>query len=133
MGVDYLVFRQTYRNSLMHSPKGTTWKDHKYIKIENGRYIYETAKNKISRLSKDVDIATKDTRRKIGNKMSDISLNVKYGVQDLIDGISDEVSKSMREFVVSVLKEIAKEEIDEIGEETKRSMRRGYSFIDSLF
>lgn len=27
-------------NDLLHSPKGTTWKDHKYIKKENGRYIY---------------------------------------------------------------------------------------------
>lgn len=42
-GADYLQFRQTYRNSLMHSPKGTTWKNHKYIKKENGRYIYPTS------------------------------------------------------------------------------------------
>lgn len=41
MGVDYLAFRQSYRNSLMHSPKGTTWKNHKYIKIVDGRYIYD--------------------------------------------------------------------------------------------
>lgn len=40
-GIDYLAFRQSYRNSLMHSPKGTTWKNHKYIKKENGRYIYK--------------------------------------------------------------------------------------------
>lgn len=26
---------------LMHSAKGTTWKKHKYIRIENGRYIYD--------------------------------------------------------------------------------------------
>lgn len=25
----------------MHSPKGTTWKNHKYIKIVNGRHIYD--------------------------------------------------------------------------------------------
>lgn len=25
---------------IMHSAKGTTWKEHKYIKKENGRYIY---------------------------------------------------------------------------------------------
>lgn len=43
-GSDYLQFKQTYRNSLIHSPKGTTWKDHKYIKKENGRYIYDARK-----------------------------------------------------------------------------------------
>lgn len=31
---------------IMHSPKGTTWKDHKYIKKINGVYYY--AKDKIS-------------------------------------------------------------------------------------
>lgn len=29
-----------YRYYLRHSAKGTTWGDHKYIAIENGRYIY---------------------------------------------------------------------------------------------
>lgn len=29
-----------YRNYLEHSQKGSTWKDHKYIDIINGRYIY---------------------------------------------------------------------------------------------
>lgn len=31
---------------LIHSAKGTTWKDHKYIAIKNGKYIYDTAKKK---------------------------------------------------------------------------------------
>lgn len=29
---------------IMHSAKGTTWKKHKYIRIENGRYVYDTEK-----------------------------------------------------------------------------------------
>lgn len=29
-----------YRSYLQHSSKGTKWKDHKYIAIKNGRYIY---------------------------------------------------------------------------------------------
>lgn len=29
-----------WRDYLMHSVKGSTWKDHKYVRIENGRYIY---------------------------------------------------------------------------------------------
>lgn len=31
---------------LIHSAKGTTWKDHKYIAIKNGRYIYPNDNNK---------------------------------------------------------------------------------------
>lgn len=38
---DYLAFRQSYRNSLMHSPKGTTWKNHKYIRKDGKTYIYK--------------------------------------------------------------------------------------------
>lgn len=33
-------------NHLQHSPKGTTWKDHKYIKKVNGRYVYESTYGK---------------------------------------------------------------------------------------
>lgn len=31
-------------NYLIHSKKGTTWKNHKYLRIENGKYIYEDSK-----------------------------------------------------------------------------------------
>lgn len=41
MAPDYLAFRQSYRNSLMHSPKGTTWKNHKYIRKDGKTYIYK--------------------------------------------------------------------------------------------
>lgn len=34
---DYRAFRQ---NSLIHSAKGTTWENHKYIKRVNGTYYY---------------------------------------------------------------------------------------------
>lgn len=30
---------------LSHSAKGTTWKNHKYIKVENGRYFYPKSNN----------------------------------------------------------------------------------------
>lgn len=37
---------QEMKDSLSHSAKGSTWKNHKYIKKENGRYIYpSTNKN----------------------------------------------------------------------------------------
>ena len=34
---------------LEHSAKGTTWGKHKYIRIENGRYIYSESQNKGSK------------------------------------------------------------------------------------
>lgn len=43
-GPDYLQFKsymKNQRNDLQHSPKGTTWKKHKYIKKVNGRYVYD--------------------------------------------------------------------------------------------
>lgn len=33
-----------FENYLEHSKKGSSWKNHKYIRIENGRYIYSESK-----------------------------------------------------------------------------------------
>lgn len=37
------------------SAKGTTWSNHKYIAIKNGRYIYPEEKSKLERLQKEKD------------------------------------------------------------------------------
>lgn len=42
---DFRVFKGIGLNQLTHSAKGTTWKDHKYVKKINGVYYY--AKDKI--------------------------------------------------------------------------------------
>lgn len=34
------IRKRDYDDIIMHSAKGTTWSDHKYIAIKNGRYIY---------------------------------------------------------------------------------------------
>lgn len=39
------VTTENDRTSLTHSPKGTTWKNHKYLRKEGGRYIYSEGKN----------------------------------------------------------------------------------------
>lgn len=45
---------------LVHSAKGTTWKNHKYIAIKNGRYIYPKPEGSSKRSSKTMrDITTK--------------------------------------------------------------------------
>lgn len=53
-GPDYLQFRQSYRNSLIHSPKGTTWKNHKYLIKDGNRYIYKELQKKIHVTARDV-------------------------------------------------------------------------------
>lgn len=42
-GPDWLQFKHTMntsRRDIIHSAKGSTWKDHKYVKKENGKYYY---------------------------------------------------------------------------------------------
>ena len=36
----YAAIQEYQNNSIEHAAKGSTWKNHKYIRIENGRYIY---------------------------------------------------------------------------------------------
>lgn len=38
---------EIWHSALSHSAKGSHWKDHKYIRIENGRYIYDSNKGTI--------------------------------------------------------------------------------------
>lgn len=80
MGVDYLAFRQSYRNSLMHSPKGTTWKDHKYIKKIDGKYIYKEAKEVVS---------------SAGEKVIDAGKDISWGLETFSKNIKDEYWKKM--------------------------------------
>lgn len=56
---------------LIHSAKGTTWKDHKYVHKENGVYFYKDAKTK------------KD------NDNHKIAKSNKYGLETLFDKIEE--------------------------------------------
>lgn len=62
---DYLQFRQSYRNSLIHSPKGTTWKNHKYIRKEEKRYIYRELQNKIHSVARDIRDDLKESEQSL--------------------------------------------------------------------
>lgn len=47
------VTTENDRTSLTHSPKGTTWKNHKYLRKEGGRYVYSEGKTtKLSSMKK---------------------------------------------------------------------------------
>lgn len=41
---------------LVHSAKGTTWNDHKYKKIENGRYIYDNSNGTNTQTESEEDV-----------------------------------------------------------------------------
>lgn len=76
-------------NELEHSAKGTTWGKHKYIRIENGRYIYaETDKkgNSKTRDAKADEIQSflkrfKVTKGKSSSKSSKSSSSKKSGTE----------------------------------------------------
>lgn len=55
-------------DDLIHSAKGTTWKKHKYIRIENGRYIYPNDK-------REKENTSKKQSRLIGKTGSDVVAN----------------------------------------------------------
>lgn len=63
--IDYLQFRQSCKNSLMHSPKGTTWKKHKYIRKEEKRYIYKELQNKIHSVAQDIRDDIKESEQSL--------------------------------------------------------------------
>lgn len=83
IGPDWLQFKHAMemsRNDLIHSAKGTTWKDHKYIKKENGRYFYT---NKGSKRTEEM---AQDKLRKLG--VSERNLGKVYNrlMKDYPDG-----------------------------------------------
>lgn len=45
---------EIYHSCICHSAKGTKWKNHKYIAIKNGRYIYTAVKKSANKLKKNV-------------------------------------------------------------------------------
>lgn len=61
-----------YRSYLMHSAKGQTWANHKYIAIKNGRYIYPDNGRTFGEKFQDALSADlKSTAKKLGVKTSD--------------------------------------------------------------
>lgn len=60
---DFRDYKGRGVEELMHSAKGTTWKNHKYIKKVNGRYIYQSS----FRLSKQLGVRLTGTS--IASKM----------------------------------------------------------------
>lgn len=69
---------------LQHSPKGTTWKDHKYIKKVNGRYIYETISDSADNIDKFIN------KTKTAVKNSTIVTDVKWEAEQIEKRLLDE-------------------------------------------
>lgn len=84
-GVDYLAFRQSYRNSLMHSPKGTTWKKHKYIRKEEKRYIYKELQNKIHSVARNIRDDIKESEQSLTDLYKESKEPAKEAAKPLFD------------------------------------------------
>lgn len=84
-GVDYLAFRQSYRNSLIHSPKGTTWKNHKYIRKEEKRYIYKELQNKIHSVARNIRDDIKESEQSLTTLYKESKELSKEAVEPLFD------------------------------------------------
>lgn len=82
---DYLQFRQTYRNSLMHSPKGTTWKKHKYIRKEEKRYIYKELQNKIHSVARNIRDDIKESEQSLTTLYKESKEPAKEAMEPLFD------------------------------------------------
>ncbi len=71
----YKFFDEKYDEFLQHSFKGTTWKKgHKYIRIENGRYIYDEKKadEAINKVKEDAEKKIAALDEKIDKKFDQI-------------------------------------------------------------
>lgn len=104
-GVDWLQFKQTrqaMRGELQHSAKGTTWKNHKYIKKENGRYYYEFTDKPLSK-SETVEAAVKEAKAKT-HLDREFSSTADWKEVDLDEtraagrGYADEIRKSNQKY-----------------------------------
>lgn len=120
---------------LIHSAKGTAWKKHKYIRIENGQYIYENSKKaeelakhsetlytRDGKIYKPEDVESskvKTVTRQGGNfqytvekKMRDGTTRSSVYNQSTIDSIYPKTSKEKRDFnkkkVLNKIKSIGK-------------------------
>lgn len=84
-GVDYLAFRQSYRNSLIHSPKGTTWKKHKYIRKEEKRYIYKELQSKIHSVARNIRDDIKESEQSLTDLYKESKEPAKEAAKPLFD------------------------------------------------
>ena len=73
-----------YNIILEHSAKGTTWKDHKYIKKEGDRYIYDT-KSEDSKRSKEERRASMNNvaLEKVNNEIKDEEGGIEWAMQQI--------------------------------------------------
>lgn len=75
---DYRAF--SHDEGIMHSPKGTTWKDHKYIKKINGVYYY--TKNKLSQFQEQQRIKT-EREKALADYQNSVDADIKRVKEDI--------------------------------------------------
>lgn len=97
MGVDFRNFRGVGNIVLLHSAKGSTWENHKYIKRINGTYYYPDSYEGGRHLpdgEKDKNYSSKD---EILDKLEDITGMKREGLSNLFD-LSREKGYDSKEF-----------------------------------
>lgn len=114
------TFGLTYNNSFAHSPKGTTWKDHKYLKKDGGRYIYREIRQGIHTKAKNVRdyYKKKKTEAKIPT--------------DVIDDVFDNLGRYYKEGSEAITKAFDKIEDLNIYDKYASVIDIGWEFMDSV-
>lgn len=102
---------------LIHSAKGTTWKDHKYIRKEGNRYFYKNSsdRNELDKKKSNEDIAAKnDTLTNLIMGRKSISDTKPYKAMA-------KANKALGDFVMG-----------EYDEEIDRTIEKGAKVIDYI-
>lgn len=126
---DFRDFQGKGLQMLAHSAKGTTWKDHKYIKKEGDRYIYAPKggsgrrREGVGELSK----ANKENDEKIKSEEETNQERIKL-IEELME--KDKIGVNEANEMVNDFLNSMKESTDNTDKEIYEIMRKLVSFAD---
>lgn len=111
MGVDFRNFRGIGNSMLLHSAKGTTWENHKYIKRINGTYYYPDSYEGGRHLPDGEKGDNNSSKDSILDKLEDITGMKREGLSNLFD-LGHEKGYDSEEFK-SLLKDLSEGDEDQ--------------------
>lgn len=129
-----------------HSAKGTTWKNHKYIAIKNGRYIYPSksqgasARKKINQLSSRSSNIVKDSVKnnlRDTRDVKDSAISIALDIGKIGGSISntpiEKYTSSMRKAIDDLKSYAEKAAMDiAINEATEKAAKAGEKAINQI-
>lgn len=129
---DYRAYSSS--NELMHSAKGTTWENHKYLKKVDGRYIYKAllkkpniSVKKVSSETKEIKEAKKDVKdaEKIFDsavkKLKTVKLRLYANISSNNLDFLNRLIKSSKTTIIN-----AQKEVDQTQERLKYLQSKGF-------